>query len=394
MSVKSPSIAQVADIYGFTDQERALQKKARQSADSVNELARQSDLTPGYDEAWHKAIAKLHEDGYFAMTVPTEYGGTPANLLSLVIVQEALSRVDGGLANSISHEACAARAIASATEGVRQRVFAEMLAGSLTCIAITEPGAGSDLAAMTTTAKRKDGGYVINGNKGISSLAGVAGIFLIWAMTDPTAGTKGISTFYAPRSTPGITVGPAHDTLGFRQLPHHDVTLTDVFVPEEARIGAEGQGLAIFAEALNVGRLGGGAQALGLAVGAYERALAFAKERQAFGHPISKHQAIQFKLADMFMAIEAGRALIYSVARLMDASDLGSREVGTYAAAVKAYESDMAVRVTEEAVEIFGAQGIWRSNDVERLFRDAKVTQLVDGPNELMRLRIAHALTR
>jgi alkylation response protein AidB-like acyl-CoA dehydrogenase len=129
-------------------------------------------------------------------------------------------------------------------------------------------------------------------------------------------------------------------------------------------------------------------------VGAYERALDFAKKRQAFGQPISKHQAIQFKLADMFMAIEAGRALIYSVARFMDASELGSREVGTYAAAVKAYESDMAVRVTEEAVEIFGAQGIWKSNDVERLFRDAKVTQLVDGPNELMRMRIAHALIR
>jgi alkylation response protein AidB-like acyl-CoA dehydrogenase len=394
MNVKSPTTERGADIYGFTDQERALRQRARETADGLNELARKSDATPGYDAAWHEAVARLHKDGYFAMTVPPEYGGTPANLLSLVIVQESLSRVDGGLANSISHEACAARALASASEEIRRRVFAQMLAGSLTCIAITEPDAGSDLGAMATTATKNGSGYVINGKKSIASLAGVADIFLIWAKTDPAAGTRGISTFFAPRGTPGITVGEARDTLGFRQLPHHDVSFVDVQVPEGARIGDEGQGLAIFAEALNVGRLGGGAQALGLAVGAYERALDFAKKRQAFGQPISKHQAIQFKLADMFMAVEAGRALIYSVARFMDASELGSREVGTYAAAVKAYESDMAVRVTEEAVEIFGAQGIWKSNDVERLFRDAKVTQLVDGPNELMRMRIAHALTR
>jgi alkylation response protein AidB-like acyl-CoA dehydrogenase len=381
-------------IHGLTADQLRLQSRSRAVADSLVELARTSDRYPGYDEAWHEAIGILHKEGFFAMSVPHAFGGTGADLMSLVLVQEQLSRVDGGLANCISHEACAARAIENAAPEIRKHCFDRMLEGGLTCIAITEPQSGSDLAAMQTTAVRRGDGYVINGAKTIASLAGVADIFLIWAMTDQAAGTRGISTFVASGKDAGITVGEAKDTLGFRQLPHHDVTFDNLVVPESARIGAEGEGLAIFAEALNVGRLGGGAQALGLAVGAYEHARSFAMERTTFGKPIAMHQAIQFKLVDMFVAVEAGRMLIYSVARFLDSTDLHSREAGTYAAAVKMYESDMAVRVTEEAVEIFGAQGIWKSNDVERLFRDAKVTQIVDGPNALMRMRIGHALVR
>ncbi len=357
-------------------------------------MARESDRTPGYDDAWFAAIGRLHDEGYFAMSIPTEYGGTAADLLSLALVQEQLSRVDGGIANCVSHEACAAQAILRAPEDIRRRCFEQMLDGALTCIAITEPQSGSDLGAMRTTATRTETGYVINGAKTIASLAGVAKIFLIWAMTDREAGTRGISTFFVPGDHPGITVEPAIDTLGFRQLPHHDVTFTDIEVPEGARIGDEGAGLSVFAEALNVGRLGGGAQALGLAVGAYEHATRWARERMTFGKAIAEHQAIQFKLADMLTSIVAGRALLYDVARFMDETDLGSREVGMYAAMVKQYESDLAMRVCEEAVEVFGAQGLWKSNDVERLFRDAKVMQIVDGPNELMRMRIGREIVR
>jgi alkylation response protein AidB-like acyl-CoA dehydrogenase len=328
------------------------------------------------------------------MSIPEAHGGTGGDILSLALVQEQLSRIDGGLANCVSHEACAAQAILRATDDVRRQCFEQMLDGALTCIAITEPQSGSDLGAMRTTARRTDGGYVIAGAKTIASLAGVAKIFLVWAMTDPEAGTRGISTFYVSADDPGIEVSPAIDTLGFRQLPHHDVTFTSVEVPESAMLGEPGAGLSVFAEALNVGRLGGGAQALGLAVGAYEKAVEFARRRITFGKPIVEHQAIQFKLADMLTAIAAGRALLYDVARFMDVNDLGSREVGMYAAMAKQYESDMAVRVTEEAVEVFGAQGIWKSNDVERLYRDAKVTQIVDGPNELMQMRIGREIAR
>jgi butyryl-CoA dehydrogenase len=382
------------DIHRLDPEHAALRARTRTVADELLELARQSDRTPGYDDAWFAAIGRLHDEGYFAMSIPTEYGGTAADLLSLALVQEQLSRVDGGIANCVSHEACAAQAILRAGDSVRQRCFEEMLGGGLTCIAITEPQSGSDLGAMKTTAERTADGYVINGAKTIASLAGVAKIYLIWAMTDPEAGTRGISTFYVPGDHPGIKVDAAIDTLGFRQLPHHDVTLTSIEVPEEARIGDEGGGLGVFAEALNLGRLGGGAQALGLAIGAYERSADWARERTTFGKPIVEHQAIQFKLADMLTSITTGRSLLYDVARFMDETDLGSREVGLYAAMVKQYESDLAVRVTEEAVEIFGAQGIWKSNDVERLYRDAKVTQIVDGPNELMRMRIGREIVR
>ena len=383
-----------ATLYGLSPEQVEFQTRARGVADSLVDLVRVSDRVVGYDQAWHDAIALLHTAGFFAMSVPAEFGGRGSDLMSLALAQEQLSRVDGGLANCVSHEACAARAIENANPEIRQRCFDAMQAGSLTCIAITEPHSGSDLAAMTTSAQKTAGGYVINGAKSISSLAGVADIFLIWAKTDAGVGTKGISTFIASASDAGITVGEPKDTLGFRQLPHHDVTFRNLEVAETARIGAEGEGMAIFAEALNVGRLGGGAQALGIAAGALELARQFASQRITFGKPINQHQAIQFKLADMFVAVEAGRLLLYSVARLMDGSDLHSRDVGTYAAMAKLYESDMAMRVTEDAVEIFGAQGIWKGNDVERLFRDAKVTQLVDGPNELMRMRIGHSLVR
>jgi alkylation response protein AidB-like acyl-CoA dehydrogenase len=382
------------DIHRLGPEHASLRARTRSVADELTELVRRSDRQPGYDEAWFEAIARLHDEGFFAMSISTEHGGTGADLLSLALVQEQLSRVDGGLANCVSHEACAAQGILRANDAVRRRCFEQMLEGALTCIAITEPQSGSDLGAMQTTATRTTEGYVINGAKTIASLAGVAKIFLIWAMTDPEAGTRGISTFYVPGDHPGIQVAPAIDTLGFRQLPHHDVTFTAIEVPEDARIGDEGAGLSVFSEALNVGRLGGGAQALGLAIGAYEHAVEWSRERVTFGKPIVEHQAIQFKLADMLTSITTGRSLLYDVARFMDDTDLGSREVGMYAAMVKQHESDLAVRVTEEAVEIFGAQGIWKSNDVERLYRDAKVTQIVDGPNELMRMRIGREIAR
>jgi alkylation response protein AidB-like acyl-CoA dehydrogenase len=370
-----------------------LRERARSVADEIRDLARQADGAAPYGDAWQKAIRTLRDQGWLSMLIPSQYGGGGSNLLSLVIVQEQLARVDGGLANCISHEACSAVAINRAREDLRKECFERMLRGSLTCIAITEPDAGSDIGAMSTTAEAVEDGYAISGEKAVASLAGVADIFLIWAKTDPSAGTKGVSTFLTTREHPGIEVSEPFDSLGFRQLPHHRIVLDDLHIPSEALIGAEGKGLRLFAEALNVGRLGVCAQALGLALGAYEKALAFARERRTFGKRLVEHQAIQFKLADMFMAIESVRAFAYEVARFMEASqDLGGKPTGVYAAAVKAYASDMSVRITGEAVQILGARGLWKSNDVERLFRDAKVTQIVDGGNELMRIRVGEAL--
>lgn len=382
-------------IHNLTEREAEVSRAARQVADDLASAVRQADVQGGYNEHWWEAVHRLQQEGYPTMFIPTQYGGAGAGVFPLTLVVEQLAKVDGGLANILFHEACSVQTILSAPEDLRREHFKRMIDGALTCICITEPNAGSDLAAMATVAQKVDGGYVINGEKEIASLGGVADVFLVWAKTDLNAGTRGISAFLFGRETPGIEVSGPADTLGFRQLPSHHVRLKNVEVPASSLLRGEGQGLTLFAQALNIGRLGGGVQSLGLATGAYEQALAFSRKRVAFGQPIIKHQAVQFKLADMFMATEAVRALAYSTARFMDASeDLGSREIGTYVAAIKAYASDMAMRVTEEAVEIFGAQGIWKRNDVERLFRDAKVCQLVDGPNELMRMRIAHALVK
>lgn len=382
-------------IHNLSKDEKELQAQARSVAESLRMLARQADRQGGYNNAWVEARQLLHDSGYLAMCVPKEYGGGGAGAMALSLVTEQIAHVDGGLANILFHEAVAARAILNAPGDLRERVFAKMVDGALTCIGITEPGAGSDLGAMTTTAMPSQGGYVINGEKEVSSLAGVADIFILWAMTDPGQGTRGITAFVLDHKAEGIGISEHADTLGFRQLPSHHVTLADVAVRESGRLGEEGTGLRVFADALNLGRLGGGVQALGIASGAYERALSFSKERETFGVPIIQHQAVQFKLAEMFMEIEAMRAFAYAVARLMDASaDYGSREVATYVAALKSASSDMAMGVTEDAVQVFGAQGIWKDNDVERLFRDAKVCQLVDGPNELMKMRIGHSLIK
>jgi len=381
------------ELHRLTEEEKALRDRARTVADELEPLAREADKTVGYGSEWTQAIERFHHEGWMTMHIPEQHGGRGAGSMALTLVQEQVARIDGGLANAISHEACAAVAIRQATADVAADTFRRMFDGALTCIAITEPHAGSDLAAMRTVAVADGDDYVIDGEKHVASLAGVAGIFLIWAKTSDAPGTRGISVFIADGEQTGITVGAPVDTMGFRQLPHHHVVFESLRIPKTQRIGAEGEGLRLFAAALNLGRLGGGAQALGLALGAYEKAFRFASSRETFGRPLTGHQAIQFKLADMFTGIEAGRALAYATARLMDeADDLAAKDVGLYAAAVKAHESDLAMKVTEEAVQIFGAQGIWRENDVERLFRDAKVTQLVDGPNELMRMRIAHLL--
>jgi butyryl-CoA dehydrogenase len=382
-------------IHHLSDAEMELQANAREAAESLTDLARAADVAGGYNESWHEAREVLHERGYLTMCLPTKSGGWGAGAMDLSLVTEQIASVDGGLANILFHEAVAARAVENAEPEVRERVFGKMARGSLTCIGITEPNAGSDLASMTTTAERSNGGYVINGEKEISSLAGVADIFILWAMTDPGAGTRGITAFVLDDKVTGIKISEARDTLGFRQLPSHHVTLTGVEIPESGRLGDEGAGLKVFSDALNLGRLGGGVQALGIATGAFQRALHFSLDRETFGKLIAEHQAVQFKLAQMFMETETVRSYAYSVARFMDkCKDFGGREVATYVAGLKSYASDMAMRVTEEAVQIFGAQGLWRGNDVERLFRDAKVCQLVDGPNELMKMRIGHSLIR
>jgi len=383
-------------LHTFTAEQAAVRETAAAVARKISETIIDIDRQPAHSKAWWDAIHLLEQQGLLKLHIPQRLGGGGHDLFTVVLAEEEIAKVDGGFANIVSHEACSYLIFTNSREAaLRDDCLKRMSEGALTCIAITEPTTGADLARMQTEARRDGDGWVINGHKRVASLAAVAGMYLVFAITDRSKGTKGISAFVIHEGTPGLSVGEPDDVMGYRQLPPADVHLKDVRVPAMQLLGEEGGGLKIFAQALNVGRLGGGTQALGIAQGALDLALAHARQRQTFGKPLIEHQALQFKLAEMHTQIETSRAFVYQVARWMDTlDDISSAEVGKYCAMVKSHCSDMALRVAIEAVQMFGAYGNYRSNHVERLLRDAKVTQLVDGPNELMKMRIGHALSR
>ena len=383
-------------MHVFTPAQISVRDKAAEAARDLSRIIIDIDRQTGHSKQWWDGLHILENAGLLRLHIPTAKGGEGSDTMSLVLAQEEIAKVDGGYANIVSHEACAYAIFTHCQdEALRERAIKSMAEGSLTCIAITEPDTGADLAQMKTTAIVDGDGWVISGHKRVASLAGAAGMYLVFALTDPSLGTRGISAFVVDAGTPGLSVGEADELMGFRQLPPADVFFNNVRVSRSQLLGELGGAFKLFAQALNLGRLGGGTQALGIAQGAFDHALAYAKKRHTFGKPLIEHQAIQFSLAEMATQIEASRALIYQVARWMDSiDDTTSREAAKLCAMVKMQASDMAMKVTIDAVQVFGAYGNYRENHVERLMRDAKVTQLVDGPNELMKMRIGHALIR
>lgn len=383
-------------LHPLTPAQIAIRDNAAKVAAKMSETIIDIDRQTGHSKAWWDALHAMEHAGLLRLFIPKAQGGEGCDVLSLVLAQEEIGKVDGGFSNIVSHEACAYLIFTNSPNApLRERCLKRMAEGALTCIAITEPDTGTDLAQMQTEARRDGDDWVITGHKRVASLAAAAGMYLVFAITDRSKGTRGISAFIVDEGTPGLSVGEVDELMGYRQLPPADVHFKSVRVPNAQLLGEEGGGLKIFAQALNLGRLGGATQALGIAQGAFDHALAHAKTRKTFGKPLIEHQAIQFTLAEMTTQIEASRAMIYQVARWLDAgADITSREAGTYCAMVKSQASDMAMKVTIEAVQIFGAYGNYRENHVERLLRDAKVTQLVDGPNEIMKMRIGHSLMR
>ena len=383
-------------LHSLTPAQIAIRDKAAGAAKHIAKTIDAIDKQTGHSKEWWDALHAMEHAGLLRLYIPKEQGGEGCDILSLVLAQEEMGKVDGGFSNIISHEACAYVIFTNLPDKkLRDHCLKRMSEGALTCIAITEPDTGTDLAGMKTEARRDGDSWVISGHKRVASLAAAAGMYLVFAITDRSKGTRGISAFLVDQGTPGLSVGEVDELMGYRQLPPADVHLNDVRIPASQLLGEEGNGLNIFAQALNLGRLGGGTQALGVAQGAFELALEHAKTRKTFGKPLIEHQAIQFSLSEMAIQIEASRAMIYQVARWMqEHGDLSSRETGTYCAMVKSQASDMAMKVTIDAVQIFGSYGNYRSRGVERLMRDAKVTQLVDGPNEVMKMRIGHTLRR
>jgi butyryl-CoA dehydrogenase len=338
-------------------------------------------------------IKKLAELGCCGMLVPEEWGGPGLDTISYVLMLEEVARIDAALATSLSvtNSAVQIPLLNFGTVAQKQKYLRRLATGEiLGAFCLTEPQAGSDAAAIQARAVSNGDGsiYRINGTKTWVSNGAFAGVFIVFAKTDPNAGGKGITAFLVEPGFRGFRVGRHEEKMGQHSSPSVEIILNDCEVPAENRLGEEGQGLKIALSALDNGRIGIAAQAVGLAQGALEAATKYARDRAAFGKKIGDLQAIQWMLADMQTEIEAARALVYHAAWLKDS---GAR-MGAAASKAKLYASEMANRVAAKAVQIHGSVGYSRETDVERMYRDARVMTIYEGTSEIQRIIIARDL--
>jgi butyryl-CoA dehydrogenase len=334
-----------------------------------------------------EAIEKLALLGCCGMLMPEEWGGTGLDTISYVLMMEEVARVHAAMATAlgVTNSAVQGPLLGFGNEAQKEKYLKRLAAGEiLGAFCLTEPAAGSDAAGIQTTAKRDGDNYRINGTKTWVTNGSVAGVYIVFAKTDPAAGGKGISAFLVEPGMPGFTVGRHEDKMGQRCSPSVELLFADCVVPVSARVGEEGQGLKIALSALDGGRIGIAAQAVGLAQGALDESVKFAKARKAFGKTIGEFQAIQWMLADMHTEIEAARGLVYQAAYLKDSGG----KMGAAASKAKLYASEMANRVAAKAVQIHGSQGYSRESDVERMYRDARVITIYEGTSEVQRMII------
>ncbi|MEJ8544210.1 acyl-CoA dehydrogenase [Brevibacillus borstelensis] len=377
--------------FQLTEEQEMLRKMIRDFAETqVAPTAAERDEEERFDRAIFEQMAEL---GLAGIPWPEQYGGAGADYLSYVIAVEELSRVDASIGVTLSaHVSLASWPLFKfGTEEQKQRFLRPLAEGKkMGAYCLTEPGSGSDSAGMRTTAVRDGDHYVLNGSKIFITNAGEAEIYIVFAVTQPELKHKGITAFIVEKGMEGFTMGKKEKKLGIRSSPTLAVNFEDVRVPLENRLGEEGQGFKIAMMTLDGGRNGIAAQALGIAQGAFEHARDYARERNQFGKPIAALQAIQFKLADMATKIEAARLLTYQAAWLEDQG----LPYGKASAMSKLFAGDIAMEVTTEAVQVFGGYGYTREYPVERFMRDAKITQIYEGTNEIQRVVISNYLLK
>ncbi|MEO8285604.1 MAG: acyl-CoA dehydrogenase family protein [Chloroflexota bacterium] len=330
---------------------------------------------------------KCVEAGLAGLPFPKKYCGGGGSLLDYVIALEEIGRVESAqvlvLASHVAPMTCI---IQHGTEEQKEKWLTPLCKGEkLACFSITEPGAGSDPSAMKSHAVLEGDHYVLNGRKTFATNSGAADTYVLFASTNPDAGGRGVSAFMMDRDTPGLTFGEPIQKMGVRTSVQREVHLENVRVPVEDRLGEEGQGLRIALAALDVGRIEVAAQGVGLGQGAYDFALNHAKARHQFGQAIGQNQAVSFMLADMCVAIDAARFLTYRAACNYDEGKPFAKE----AAMAKLYATDTAMHVTTDAVQLLGGYGVTKASPVERFMRDAKVTQIYEGTNQVQRMVIA-----
>ncbi|GGE05572.1 acyl-CoA dehydrogenase [Marinithermofilum abyssi] len=336
-------------------------------------------------------IHKMGELGLMGIPVPEEWGGAGGDFLSYILALEEISKVSAtvGVILAVHTSVGTFPILRYGTEAQKQKYVPKLASGTyLAAFALTEPHAGSDASRIRTIAKRDGDKYLLNGSKMFITNAGEADIYVAFAVTDPAKGSRGISAFIVEKDTPGLHIGKKEKKMGLGGSSTCELIFEGAEVPAENLLGAEGQGYEIALSNLAGGRIGIAAQALGIAAGALEHARNYARERHQFGKPIAKLQAIQFKLADMATQVEAARLLVYRAAHMRQEGHSCRKE----AAMAKMVASDTAMKVATEAVQIFGGYGYTREYPVERLFRDAKVTQIYEGTNEIQRIVIAQEM--
>jgi butyryl-CoA dehydrogenase len=372
--------------YLLTDEQKMIKDLAHKIAEEkIRPVAAKYDQSEEYPWDVIKVIA---ESDLFGLFIPQEYGGMGTNVLNLCLATEEFSRACGGIAVCYAASALGTFPIVLfGSDEQKKKYLPDLAKGKkVAAFAITEPEAGSDASAIKTTAKKEGSLYVLNGLKHFITNGGDAEVYVVVAMTDKTKGARGASAFILEKGMKGFTFGKKEDKFGIRASSTRELIFTDCKVPAENLLAKEGMGFIVTMKTFDMSRPGVAAQALGIAQGALELAVKYAKERQQFERSISSFQGIQWMLADMATEVEAARALVYATARMIDA---GVKDVAKASAMSKMYASDVAMKVAVDALQIFGGYGYMRDYPIEKYVRDAKITQIYEGTNQVQRNIIA-----
>ena len=378
-------------IFELTEEQMAVRDAARDFA--------KTELLPGVIERDEEQrfpaeqIRKMGELGFMGMMVDPKYNGGGMDTISYVLAMEEISKVDASasVAMSVNNSLVCWGLEEYGTEEQKQKYLTRLSTGEIIgAFCLSEPEAGSDATSQRTTAEDKGDYYLLNGTKNWITNGNSASVYLVIAQTDPEKGHKGINALIVEKGMEGFTIGKKENKMGIRGSDTHSLMFTDVRVPKENRIGEDGFGFKFAMATLNGGRIGIASQALGIASGALELSISYAKERKAFGKPIAQHQAIQFKLADMATKVEAARMLCLKAAWLKD----NGGDFARASAMAKLYAAEAAMEITTEAVQIHGGYGYVKEYHVERLMRDAKITQIYEGTSEIQKIVISRELLK
>ncbi|MFH1313322.1 MAG: acyl-CoA dehydrogenase family protein [Candidatus Eisenbacteria bacterium] len=377
--------------YNLTDEQKDIVSRTRKIAiDNIKPVRQKYDR----EEIFPWDIVKLlGEAGLFGVYIPEEYGGRGMGVFELVLVVEEISKVDGGIALCLAATALGAYPILLGANDEQKKKFLSPLATGekLAAFALTEHEAGSDATALRTTADKDGDDYVLNGTKCFITNGGEADIYTVIAVTDKKRGPRGISAFVVEKGTPGFEFGKKENKLGIRASATRELIFENCRIPNTNLLSRQGMGLILGLRTFDATRPGVAAQALGIAAGALDEAVAYATKRIQFGETLASLQAIQYMLADMATEVEAARALLYATARTVDST---TSRTTKESAMSKLYASDVAMRVTNKAIQVFGGRGYMHDYPVEKMMRDAKITQIYEGTNQIQRNEIALALIK